>query len=673
MDKGDNCPPIKSGKSDEKDASHVLSNPAFLTERDVCSMYFKRTQNYQEMKSEFSSNLFFILYSPDISITNRPEGILFQFPSPKVLDRYLNRHCTSISNTLEKIKNLPQRFRIVKNEGLFKVHCYIGKKLDEYQHFVEKEGGTIINLNDPATIGFPRKISVFLLHQKFRVGVQIKHACILHLNCSICAGSGGWFNHTPPTLSTKSNPTAIINLQILHPVPNHSVSSTPSRADPTPSKPGFSPVKSSLQVEGPDSLDEEVPEKPPGVRQVPEKPHGVQEIVEKPPGVQKVPEKPPGVVSQVLKNEPAILTEKDLCSMIFRKSEFFTNEVRALCFNITKLIKLYPISIATNEDGIIFQFPSLETLRSVLNKVCIHGSTSLNQIRNLPQRLRFIKQGLFFKVMIYTTNIVDEISSYLQENGGVFVFDDKCQPRTVGFTEISSAFLFLQRFSHWNPKLQPSNIKEFISDSKPSKPISSYIKNLATPTSSSPHSQPGHSNVQDRTELTSQAAVPFGNIPGSDTTKPHAKPAQANIETMDMDSSEPSAQVDEPAILQEIHPKATGEFSTEEIDELRLVSVHNECVEIKSDFLFHPNSVCFLYPVEIDIREKNQQDIDLVLLSKFGPVTRISMTRNGFLRVWYSSRGNASSAVKQLKDKYPIQALRIEHVCYPQEQDKGKH
>ena len=718
MDKADNCPPIESGKSDKKDASHVLSNSAYLTETDVCSMYLKKTEDQRDNISEFSSNLALILDSPAISMTNGPEGILFQFPSPELLDRYLNRYCTSISNTLEKIKSLPQRFRIVKKAGQFQVRCIISKKLDEYQRFVEKEGGTIEDLNDPATIGFPNKISVFLLHLKFLVGVQIKHACIRHVNCSECARSGGgWRNHTPPTSSTKSNPALIINLQSLNPGPNHSVSSTPSLAYPTPSKLVSSPVKSTPQVKGPDSQDKEVrekphgvrevaeeppgvrevvekptgarkipekppgflevAEKPPGVREVAENPPAVREVVEKPPGARKVPEKPrrvrevaekpPGVPRPFVKNEPAILTEKDLCSMIFRKSKNFTGEVRALNLNITRLIKLYPIWIATNEDGIVFQFPSLDTLKRVLNKECIYGSTSLNQIRNLPQRFRFIKRSQFFLVMIYTTNRLDEISSYLQKNGGMFVFDDKCEPRMIGFTEISSAFIFLQRFSHWNPEINLSCIKELVCDSKPSKPISSYDKTLVVPNLSSPHS-----NAPDTTELTSQATVPIGNIPGSDTTEPHAKPAQATIETIGMDSSEPSAQVDEPAQLHQIHPEDTGESSTEEKDELRLVSVHNECVEIKSDFLFHPNSVCFLYPVEIDIRDKNQQDIDLSLFSKFGPVTRISMTRNGFLRVWYTSRGDASSAVKQLMDKYPIQALRIEHVCYPQEQEEGK-
>ena len=763
MDKADNCPPIESGKSDKKDASHVLSNSAYLTERDVCSMYLKNTEDQRDKISEFSSNLSYILYSPHISMTNGPEGILFQFPSPELLDRYLNRYCTSISNTLEKIKSLPQRFRIVKKAGQFQVRCIISKKLDEYQRFVEKEGGTIEDLNDPATIGFPNKISVFLLHLKFRVGVQIKHACIRHVNCSECARSGGgWRNHTPPTSSTKSNPALIINLQSLNPGPNHSVSSTPSLAYPTPSKLVSSPVKSTPQVEGPDSPDKEVrekphgvrevaeeppgvrvvvekptgarkiPEKPPGFLEVAEKPHGVREVaenppavrevVEKPPGARKVPEKPPGVrevaeeppgvrevtekppkVQEVVekppgarkvpekprrvrevaekppgvprpfvKNEPAILTEKDLCSMIFRKSKNFTGEVRALNLNITRLIKLYPIWIANNEDGIVFQFPSLDTLKRVLNKECINGSTSLNQIRNLPQRFMFIKRCQFFQVMIYTTNRLDEISSYLQKNGGMFVFDDKCEPRMIGFTEISSAFIFLQRFSHWNPKINLSCIKELVCDSKPSKPISSYNKTLVVPNLSSPHSHTNHGNASDTTEFTSQATVPIRSILGSYTTEPHVKPAQATIETIGMDSSEPSAQVDEPAELHQIHPEDTGESSTEEKDELRLVSVHNECVEIKSDFLFHPNSVCFLYPVEIDIRDKNQQDIDLSLFPKFGPVTRISMTRNGFLRVWYTSRGDASSAVKQLKDKYPIQALRIEHVCYPQEQEEGK-
>ncbi len=693
MDKADNCPPIESGKSDKKDASHVLSNSAYLTERDVCSMYLKNTEDQRDKISEFSSNLSYILYSPHISMTNGPEGILFQFPSPELLDRYLNRYCTSISNTLEKIKSLPQWFRIVKKAGQFQVRCIISKKLDEYQRFVEKEGGTIEDLNDPATIGFPNKISVFLLHLKFRVGVQIKHACIRHVNCSECARSGGgWRNHTPPTSSTKSNPALIINLQSLNPGPNHSVSSTPSLAYPTPSKLVSSPVKSTPQVEGPDSPDKEVREKPhgvrevaeepPGVREVTEKPPKVQEVVEKPPGARKVPEKPrrvrevaekpPGVPRSFVKNEPAILTEKDLCSMIFRKSKNFMGEVRALNLNITRLIKLYPIWIANNEDGIVFQFPSLDTLKRVLNKECINGSTSLNQIRNLPQRFMFIKRCQFFQVMIYTTNRLDEISSYLQKNGGMFVFDDKCEPRMIGFTEISSAFIFLQRFSHWNPKINLSCIKELVCDSKPSKPISSYNKTLVVPNLSSPHSHTNHGNASDTTEFTSQATVPIGSILGSDTTEPHAKPAQATIETIGMDSSEPSAQVDEPAELHQIHPEDTGESSTEEKDELRLVSVHNECVEIKSDFLFHPNSVCFLYPVEIDIRDKNQQDIDLSLFPKFGPVTRISMTRNGFLRVWYTSRGDASSAVKQLKDKYPIQALRIEHVCYPQEQEEGK-
>ena len=71
-------------------------------------------------------------------------------------------------------------------------------------------------------------------------------------------------------------------------------------------------------------------------------------------------------------------------------------------------------------------------------------------------------------------------------------------------------------------------------------------------------------------------------------------------------------------------------------------------------FLFHQNSICFLYPVEINMNHTSQPEISHGILSTFGPVMRATRTQNGFLRVWYSQRYEAVRAVKILNDRYDL-------------------
>ena len=114
------------------------------------------------------------------------------------------------------------------------------------------------------------------------------------------------------------------------------------------------------------------------------------------------------------------------------------------------------------------------------------------------------------------------------------------------------------------------------------------------------------------------------------------------------------------------------DLSLEDEEENKLVSIHNDCIEERTGFLFHPNSICFLYPVEINMNHTSQPEIPLGILSTFGPVLRVTRTQNGFLRVWYSQRYEAIRTVKNLNDRYDIKQLRIEDICGQELQEKGK-
>ena len=112
--------------------------------------------------------------------------------------------------------------------------------------------------------------------------------------------------------------------------------------------------------------------------------------------------------------------------------------------------------------------------------------------------------------------------------------------------------------------------------------------------------------------------------------------------------------------------------SLEDEEENKLVSIHNECIEERTGFLFHPNSICFLYPVEINMNHTSQPEIPHGILSTNGPVMRVTRTQNGFLRVWYSQRYEAVRTVKLLKDRYDIKQLRIDDICGQELQEEGK-
>ena len=93
-----------------KGKDEIENNKAVLTERDLCSMVFKKApikgSSILTQKRIFTANLREMIDAcPDISVSSDQNGIFLQFPSAEVLKKVLRIKCSQHSNTVYKIRN----------------------------------------------------------------------------------------------------------------------------------------------------------------------------------------------------------------------------------------------------------------------------------------------------------------------------------------------------------------------------------------------------------------------------------------------------------------------------------------------------------------------------------------------------------------------------------------
>ena len=499
-----------------------------------------------------------IYLCPDIIVSHDEEGVVLQFPSPGILSSILKCNCTEESNTVEKVKALAQRFKIVRFHDSYMIQCYHGISHEISSFLNENKAGSIINNN---LIAFSVKFDLFRFLVRFsRTDLKIKSLCIQYV--------------APKNYTTQPNYTA-----------------TYQSGDSQTTNKGHNLTSDNVVL---------------------------------------------------AKGDLSVLTEKNLCSMIFKQYFKYRNKKAAFAQNLRNMIHHCPdIIVASTEESIVLKFPSPEILTSILNFICSQESNSLEKINALPERFR-LKATPFWKVKC-KINIID-LSDFLKTRKAVIL--DHTEPVLIGFEEKKSAFQFLVKFWYLGPLIH----------------YNGFIEDLG----------PTQGNHPTRQALPTTSEHVSSSTSSSITLNPDIEvftPIQLNVATSPNASKDSSAPNDNP---QPMEITLVLEDMSLEDEENKLVSIHNGCIEERTAFLFHPNSICFLYPVEINMNHTSQPEIPLGILSTNGPVMRVTRTQNGFLRVWYSQRYEAVRTVKLLNDRYDIKQLRIEDICDQELQEEGK-
>jgi len=505
-----------------------------------------------------------IYLCPDIIVSHDEEGVVWQFPSPRILSSILKCNGTEESNTVEKVKALAQRFQIVRFHDSYMIQCYHGISHEIASFLNENKAGSVVNNN---LIAFSVKLDLFRFLVRFsRTDLKIKSVCIQYA--------------APNNNTTQPNYTA----------------ATYQSGDSQTTNKGHILTSDNVVL---------------------------------------------------AKGDVSVLTEKNLCSMIFKHYLKYRNKKAAFAKNLRDMIRHCPdIIVASTEESIVLKFPSPEILTSMLNFMCSQESNSLEKINTLPERFRLRATPLW--VVKCKINIID-LSDFLQTRKAIIL--DHTEPVLIGFKEKKSAFQFLVKFWYLGPIIHCNN----------------FIEDLG----------PTQGNHPTRQVLPTTSLVPSEHVSTSTsssiTLNPDIEvftPIQLNVATSPNASKDSSAPTDNPQPME--ITIGLVDKSLEDEEENKLVSIHNECIEERTGFLFHPNSICFLYPVEINMNHTSQPEIPHGILSTNGPVMRVTRTQNGFLRVWYSQRYEAVRTVKLLKDRYDIKQLRIDDICGQELQEEGK-
>ena len=406
----------------------------------------------------------------------------------------------------------------------------------------------------------------------------------------------------------------------------------------------------------------------------------------------------PGESSEV-NSKHVVLTERDLGSLIFKNKNMnrSLSDRGNFSFNLNRLTFMCPdFTVSTDQQGVVFQFPNPTKLESALKQMCKGNSSTLKQIQNLPQRFRVIKDGSVFiiKCYCYLERNESDISRFIRKNKGVILTSNN-----LGFFDKKSAFIFCAEFRHYGAKFTESCIQDLksvipglsssqqVTDTKNVPKV--YEKSASTGSALQSNSRSLNpstvSNCVYSNEIGNTTALMFNSTHMSHASisvtsevplvfNNHDITGQELGNSANSTSIQIVAEVDLKTggtILQD-NTKASENLYLVDQEELKLVSIHNDGVQERTGFLFHPNSICFLYPVEIDVRDTpSHNEVPLHVLSTFGPVLRVTKTWNGFLRVWYSDRYEANRTVRLLKDKHEIRQLRIEDVCAQEKQIEG--
>jgi len=163
-----------------------------------------------------------------------------------------------------------------------------------------------------------------------------------------------------------------------------------------------------------------------------------------------------------IKDNKAVLTERDLCSMVFENTPVKGSSIQTqkcrFSVNLRQMIDACPdISVSSNHNGILLQFPSAEDLKTVLLMKCSHYSNTVDKIRNLPQTFRFIKPHKGFIISCFTNRSLSTITSFLQDHGRIVY---KSGERScISFQEIKTAFDFMIKFRNLGPRISFESIE----------------------------------------------------------------------------------------------------------------------------------------------------------------------------------------------------------------------
>ena len=401
--------------------------------------------------------------------------------------------------------------------------------------------------------------------------------------------------------------------------------------------------------------------------------------------------------SSGLNSKHVVLTERDLGSLIFKNQNMnrSCSDRRNFIFNLNRLMFVCPeFTVSTDQQGVVFQFPNPTKLESALKQMCKSNSSTFKQIQNLPQRFRVIKDGSVFIIECYLKRNEGDISSFIRKNKVVFLTGNN-----LGFFDKKSAFIFCAEFRHYGAKFTESCIQELksvipglsssqqVTDTKNVPNV--YQKSASTGSALQSNSRSLNpstvSNCVHSNEIGNTTALMFNSTQMSQASISVTYEVPPVFNNHDISCQELGNRANSTSIqivaeedlktggtILQDNTKASENLYLVDQEELKLVSIHNDCVQERTGFLFHPNSICFLYPVEIDVRDTpSHNEVPLHVLSTFGPVLRVTKTWNGFLRVWYSDRYEANRTVRLLKDKHAIRQLRIEDVCAQEKQIEG--
>lgn len=201
-----------------------------------------------------------------------------------------------------------------------------------------------------------------------------------------------------------------------------------------------------------------------------------------------------------IKDNKAVLTERDLCSMVFENTPVKGSSIQTqkcrFSVNLRQMIDACPdISVSSNHNGILLQFPSAEVLKTVLLMKCSHYSNTVDKIRNLPQTFRFIKPHKGFIISCFTNRSLSTITSFLQDHGRIVY---KSGERScISFQEIKTAFDFMIKFRNLGPRISFESIE-----------IISSTPWLKTPKADLPGSQSSAVSLNSPVTLVASSSTP---------------------------------------------------------------------------------------------------------------------------------------------------------------------
>ena len=96
--------------------------------------------------------------------------------------------------------------------------------------------------------------------------------------------------------------------------------------------------------------------------------------------------------SQNSRDETRILTEANVCSLIWNREDEDRNKAHSLCSGLARLFEQQEVEILGEKDFYI-RFPSETSLRRFLGRYCSGRSDTIDKVRCLPQKFQFDSFG----------------------------------------------------------------------------------------------------------------------------------------------------------------------------------------------------------------------------------------------------------------------------------------